>query len=109
VITDATFWQQSPEVREEQIPGLDPHCLICGKPFEGQPFEGQPFFWDLFMGPQIDMAGMHLRCAYFLSMHVLRDLAADWHLNTTELKRFVDTYDEDRQARAPRPPDIPAS
>jgi hypothetical protein len=44
---------------------------------------------------------MHRQCAYTFSMGVLRDLAATWHLDPTQLREFVDTYDEDRQRRAP--------
>ena len=104
MITEAAFWQLPPAVREEQIPSLDPHCLVCG-----QSLENQPFVWDLFMGPQLDVAGMHLHCAYAMSRQVLRDLAATWHLDPGQLRHFLDAYDQDRQSRAPRPPDIPAS
>jgi hypothetical protein len=83
---------------------MDPHCLVCGKPLDGQ-----PFIYELFLGPQRDVAGMHLQCAYFLSMHILRDLAATWHLDPTQVKRFADAYEQDHLARAPHPPDIPAS
>jgi hypothetical protein len=103
MMTDDTFWQQPPSVRDEQAPSMDSHCLVCGKSLEGK-----PFIYDLFMGPQVDVAGMHLQCAYSLSMRILRDLAAVWRLDPAQLKRFVEIYSEDQQARAPRPADIPA-
>jgi len=104
VLTEAAFWQQPSAVREEQIPSLDPHCLVCG-----QSTVGQPFFWDLVMGPQRDVVGMHLHCAYVLSFRVVRDLAATWHLDPAPMNHFLQSYDLDRQARAPHPPDIPPS
>jgi len=103
VISGADFWQQPLAVREEQIPGLDPHCLICG-----QSLEGQPFFWELFIGLQVDVAAMHLQHAYSLSYVILRDLAATGHLDPARLKRFLEAYEQDRQAGAPHPPDVPA-
>lgn len=103
MITDESFWQLSAEAREEQIPALNPHCFVCG-----ELLEGQRFVWDLFMGPQMDIAGMHMMCAYNFARRILRDFAATWHLDTTDLKQFIEEYDKDQQVRAPHPPDIPA-
>jgi hypothetical protein len=89
VITDATFWLQPPEAREEQIPSLDPQCLVCG-----QSLEGQAFFWELYMGPQLDIAGMHLRCAYLHSVRVLSDLAASAQSEPASEPDAAGVYDE---------------
>jgi hypothetical protein len=103
MITDADFWQQAPEVRDDQVPLSDTQCLICGRSLQGE-----TFVWDMFMGPQVDIAGMHLQCAYNFGMRTLRDLARTWHLNPSQLREFVDSYDQDRLLRAPRSPDVPA-
>lgn len=89
MITDATFWLQPPEVREEQIPSLDSHCLVCG-----QSLEHQAFFWELYMGPQLDIAGMHLRCAYLHSVRVLSDLAANAQSESASEADVASAYDE---------------
>lgn len=102
MIVEASFWDLSPSERQEQIPGLDPHCLICG-----QSLEGQPFVWELFMYPGLDVVGMHLNHAYSLSQGILRDLAATWHLDPAALKHFLEIYEQDRQTRAPRQADVP--
>lgn len=102
MITDAAFWSLEPEEREEQIPALDPHCLVCG-----ESFEGESFIWELFMGPQLDAGGMHLFCAYTLSMGFLRDLATEWRMDTGAARRFFEQYNQDLQARAAHTPDDP--
>jgi hypothetical protein len=85
---DASFyWPKSDAEPEEIAPGLDPHCLLCGKSLEGQ-----DFIWDGFMGPQVDCVGMHLLCAYRFCNLTLRDLAATWHLNPTELETILANY-----------------
>jgi hypothetical protein len=89
LITDATFWLQPPEIREEQIPSLDPHCLVCG-----QSLEHQAFFWELYMGPQLDIGGMHLRCAYLHSVRVLSDLATSAQSEAANETDAASAYDE---------------
>lgn len=65
------YWNLSEVARDHAYPPLDNCCLVCGESLEGKTFVA----W-LFMGPQLHAAGMHPRCAYAMSMGILKDLAA---------------------------------
>src|SRR5262245_56348608 len=79
-LIDATYWEESPERREEAAPLSDVRCLLCRHSLEGYPFiawwTGEVWGPD----PQV-VLGMHLQYGYSLAMGVLKDLAAEWYLD----------------------------
>jgi hypothetical protein len=37
-LIEATYWEESPERREEAAPLTDVRCLLCRQSLEGEPF-----------------------------------------------------------------------
>lgn len=82
------FWSLGETEREEAYILTDTCCLLCGDSLEGQSFVQ----W-YFHGPQLDLAGMHLRCAHTMCVGMLKDLAAGRAVQVEDVRRVLDGYE----------------
>jgi hypothetical protein len=90
-LIEATYWEESPERREEAVPLADVRCLLCRQSLEGQPFIA---WWtgDVWgPDPQV-VVGMRLQHGYYLAIGVLKDLAAGWYLDPSEVNGWLGHY-----------------
>jgi hypothetical protein len=97
-LVDATYWEESPERREELAPLSDVRCLLCRKSLEGRPFiawwTGETWGTD----PQV-VVGMHLHHGYQLAIGILKDLAAVWYLDPSDLNELLGAYNHQLSER----------
>jgi hypothetical protein len=106
-LIEATYWEESPERREEVAPLSDVRCLLCRHSLEGQPFIA--WWTGEVWGPDPQaVLGMHLQHGYSLAMGVHKDLAAGWYLDPSEeaewLGHCVRQVAERDSALTPIPP-----
>ncbi len=94
----ASYWQEPPESRLEIAALTDSRCFLCRESLEGLPFVE----WKLgpLWGPaQQQVIGMHLEHAYGLGIGILKDLAASWNLDPSELNQFLAAYNAQLKER----------
>jgi hypothetical protein len=90
-LIEATYWEESPERREEAAPLSDVRCFLCRQTLEGQPFIA--WWTGETWGPEPQVVlGMHLQHGYRLAMGVLKDLAAGWYLDPSEVNDWLGHY-----------------
>lgn len=82
------FWSLGETEREEAYILTDTCCLLCGESLEGHSFVQ----W-YFHGPQLELAGMHPRCASTMCVGMLKDLAAGGVLQPEPFQRVLAGYD----------------
>lgn len=91
------FWALGERERDEAYILADVHCLVCGESVEGESF----IQW-YFHGPQLDLAGMHTRCAHTMCVGMLKDLAEAGVLRENTLQRMLTGCElPSRQAQHP--------
>jgi hypothetical protein len=90
-LIEATYWEESPERREEAAPLSDVRCFLCRQTLEGQPFIA--WWTGETWGPEPQVVvGMHLQHGYRLAMGMLKDLAAGWYLDPSEMNDWLGHY-----------------
>jgi len=90
-LIEATYWEETPQRREEAAPPSDVRCFLCRQSLEGQPFIA--WWTGEVWGPEPQLVlGMHLQHGYHLAVGVLKDLAAGWYLGSSEVNEWLAHY-----------------